>query len=109
VAITTGVHALIENIPEKYQGVQDYAGRLRDVLYMASLAARRGGSGAVRFNLIMHHEIEQQISRFNRRTMEITWHTRKVIHQYITLKMVAGPCGPEDPSPAITIMLPEED
>lgn len=27
----------------------------------------------------------------------------------ITLKMVAGPIGPEDPSPCLTIMMPHED
>ncbi len=40
VAITAGVHALLSNIPEK--SGEDYDGRLWDVLWMASLAAKRG-------------------------------------------------------------------
>lgn len=41
VAITAGVHALLCDVP-KGSG-EDYEGRLWDVVYMASLAARRGG------------------------------------------------------------------
>jgi len=83
VAITAGVHDLIENIPPS-QSHQDYKGRLWDVLYMASLAAKRGGS-QVLYKLILHHG-------------------RK---KYATLKMHIGPG--DNGEPVITIMLPNED
>lgn len=77
VAITQALEAVIAS-----QG--EYNGRLWDVLWMASLAARRG-SEQITFSLILP---------YHRATMA-------------TLKMV---CGPGDEGePVITIMLPEED
>ena len=41
VAVTAGVWALVNDIPPRYRGLQDPDGRLWDVLWMASWAARR--------------------------------------------------------------------
>lgn len=44
VAVTSALWAAIEAIPERLDGIADVRGRLHDVLWMARLAARRGGS-----------------------------------------------------------------
>ena len=68
---------------------QDEAGRLWDVLWMASRAARRGGE-EIRFQLY-------RVARGGRGTRP----------RLVTLK---GLCGPGDEGePVITIMLPDED
>lgn len=85
VAITAEVWAMINDIPasKRYQDVQ---GRLWDVVYMASLATRRGPGGRqLLYKLIMHHK-------------------RKT---YVTLKLIAGPG--DHAEPVITIMLPWQD
>jgi len=85
VAITAEVQGIIDNIPPS-QSHQDTAGRLWDVLWMGSRAAKRGGTETL-YRLICHH---------GRKT-------------YLTLKMVRGPHGPHNPAPCITIMMPWED
>jgi len=73
----------------KRQTYQDEAGRLWDVLWMAKLAARRGGS-----------EIHFQLYRIPRGG-------RGQRPRLTTLKAI---CGPGDQGePVITIMLPGED
>jgi hypothetical protein len=50
VAVTAALWAAIKAIPDRLAGIADARGRLHDVLWMASLAARRqpGASFAVR-------------------------------------------------------------
>lgn len=84
VALTAGAWALIEDIPPRFQGLQDVQGRLWDTLSMARLAARRGGV-ETHYELILHH---------GRKT-------------YATLKLVSGPG--DQGEPVLTIMLPNED
>lgn len=84
VAVTAAVWAKIQAIPPS-QSHQDVTGRLWDVLYMASLAARRSSlSQGLLYRLIMH---------VGRQT-------------YITLKIVLE--MDEVGDPVLTIMLPEE-
>ena len=85
VAVTAAVWALIHDIPPRFQGIQDVEGRLWDVVWMASWAARRNAGTQTLYSLILHH---------GRKT-------------YATLKMVAGPG--DEWEPVITIMLPNED
>ena len=106
VAITARVLALIEDIPTKKRDVEDFAGRLWDVLWMAKQAAVRGGQ-EIYFDLILHHTVEQKYSRFNTKTGTLTWHTRQAIGRQVTLKMVSGPG--DNMEPVLTIMLPNED
>ena len=80
VAVTATVWADIERKP----ALQDVRGRAYDVLFMASLAARRGGNSTL-FSLLM------QVGR-----------SRKQVY-----KMVCGPN--DDGSPCITIMQRDED
>jgi hypothetical protein len=86
VAVTRAVWALIQDVPPRFQGIQDPDGRLWDVLWLARLAARRGGV-EVHYRMVLHHG-------------------RKV---YAILKMVSGPHSPDGPRPCITIMLPDEE
>lgn len=89
VALTRAVWAMVEDIPPQLQGIQDARGRLWDVLWMASLAARRPGGSQTLYRLILDRN-----------------ENGRRVH-YATLKMV---CGPGDEAePVITIMLPEED
>jgi len=54
VALTAEVWGLIENIPPRFEGIQDVEGRLWDVLWMAKMATRRGGL-ETHYKLILHH------------------------------------------------------
>ena len=86
VAVTRAVWDMVENIPPSKQGWEDVNGRLWDVIWMARLAAIRGGD-LILYKLILTHG-------------------RK---RYAVLKMTIGAACPTDPSPCITIMLPNED
>jgi len=88
VALTAAVWAMIEDIPERLVGIQDVQGRLWDVVWMARLAARRGGSQTI-YRLILDR-IE------NGRAVK-----------YADLKLHCGPG--DDMEPVITLMLPNED
>lgn len=83
VAVTSAVWDAIEDIPPS-KTFQDVKGRLWDVLWMARLAAKRGGDLTF-YKIIMHR---------GRKT-------------YQTLKMVAGP--DDAGALCITIMMPDED
>ena len=80
VAVTRAVWADLERAP----ALQDIRGRAHDLLFMAWLAARRGG-GETRFDVLM------QVGRSKRQSY----------------KLVAGPG--DDGEPVITIMKPDED
>src|SRR5262245_14546648 len=83
VAITDAVHADIDRVNK--EGLQDYRGRLHDVLWMASLAARRAGEDdKILFSVIM------QVGR-----------TKRQVY-----KLVIGPGDAGEP--VITIMKREE-
>lgn len=84
VAVTTAVWSMIEDIPPRFKGIQDVQGRLWDVLWMCSRAAKRGGQ-LIHFDLIMHHGRQK----------------------YAKLKAHAGPG--DNRELVITIMLPDED
>lgn len=85
VAITAEVWATINDIPAS-KSYQDVQGRLWDVIYMASHAARHStGKRQLLYKFIMHHK-------------------RKT---YVTLKLDVGPG--DDAEPVITIMHPWQD
>ena len=84
--VTHSVWNMIQEIPEKYENLEDVDGRLWDVLWSAVCSAN--GSDA-RTELTF-----QVILRTDEETVQ-------------TLKMVSGP--DDDGFPCLTIMLPEED
>src|SRR5260370_777766 len=68
---------------------QDEVGRLWDVLSVFRFAARRTSGARLDFSVSVQRKAGK-------------W-------ELVRLKSVIGPIGPFDPSPCITIMLPEED
>jgi len=88
VAITAAVYAEFVKVPE---GVvcQDEAGRLWDVLFMCSLAARNAKGSEILFALHVRND------------------NREETPPLVKLKAVCGPN--DDASPCVTIMLPDED
>ncbi len=85
VALTTSVWADVQAIPARLKGVQDVRGRAHDLLWMASLAARRSPK-----NSTLMFGVYLLIGRTRRQTYRLT-------------------IGPGDQGePAITIMRPEE-
>jgi hypothetical protein len=88
VAVTRAVWAAIEDIPK--DSGQDVQGRLWDILFMLNMEIHRrtAGKGPVIF-----YKIIMDRTTTHEKTLE--------------LKAVIGPG--DDPSPVITIMLPEED
>lgn len=88
VALTAAVHADCEDLTGKHiQGGEDYAGRLWDLLYMASMAARK------------HH---------NRDASEFVFSLIMPVGERnnYRAKVVAG--AGDEGEPVITIMAPEE-
>jgi hypothetical protein len=94
VALTTAVWANCvawDDTESKRQTVQDEGGRLWDVIWMASLAARRAGES---------QRLAFQVYRVPRGGRDIR-------PQPTTLHMCIGPG--DDAAPVITILMPNED
>ena len=96
VFITRGVYDLCIAVPLDGRGQplagQDEAGRLWDVVWMLRLAITRAQAGAVRIPVALY------VRNSNSHRARLT-----------KLVAVAGPVDIDDPAPAITVMLPEED
>lgn len=86
VALTRALFGRIENIPTSRVGIEDIAGRLWDVLWMARCAGRRSTGSTFHFQLLMGAK--------GTRTRKIT---------------LRADCGPGDNGePVITIGFPED-
>jgi len=70
---------------------QDETGRLWDVVWMLRCAARRTVGSEMRFQLHVRND------------------NRDRTPPLVTLKAVCGPLDIDDPQPAITVLLPDED
>ena len=94
-ALTHGVWSQCVAVPPGLEGIQDESGRLHDVLWMASIAARRptGDPHSRRF------EVYVLAPRPSSR--------RGYAHDVMTLHLVAGPGDLGEP--VLTIVRPEED
>lgn len=96
VAVTAAVWADLNSIPEWAEGWQGLRGRAHDLLWMASLAARRAAEGAseVLFDVILSvaGDLEPEDGKAG---------------MLRTYKLVCGP--DDDGAPCLTVMLPEED
>jgi hypothetical protein len=90
VFITRSVFDNYVAVPEGVTG-QDEAGRLWDILWMTRFAIIRSRPGADRLPVALYVRNDNQRSRL------------------IKLIAVCGPLDFDDPSPAITITMPEED
>ncbi len=83
----------VEDVP--LPPLNDISGRMWDVLYMFTLAARRGGS-----ELLYRVSVTNWVRVHGKRT-------NRTKQEDVTLKAVIGPG--DDSEPVITIMLPDED
>jgi hypothetical protein len=90
VFLTRAVWERYVRVPEGVRA-QDEQGRLFDIVWMLRCAARRTSGPEMRFRLRVRNDNRD-------RTPPI-----------VVLKAVCGPLDIDDPQPAITAMLPEED
>ena len=89
VAITESLHQALSNIPEVYSH-ESYEGRLRDVLWMCYLEARKTTKDQMLFKVILH--------------------TENLIRENEPPTALKSICHPGDSlEPVITIMFPDED
>ena len=99
VALTSAVYQGCVQVPKGLEHLQDEPGRLHDVLWMYRWAVKvgiiRGDHGLFEVSFLMwegKNVLDARLGDLNRK---------------VTLKAVCGPG--DDPSPCITIMLPDED
>ena len=113
VAITAGVHSLINNIPES-KSWQDYKGRLWDVLWMGKIGIRNNrDSGEFRYKITLPHLEKKEV--YYKPKIDIKkgiykdgyYKEKNVMVENVTLKIAIT--GGDDGEPVITIMLPNED
>ena len=91
VFITRGVYEQCVAVPPGVTG-QDEAGRLWDVVWMLRFAILRAKPGATRLTVALYvRNSDKQPARL------------------MTLRATAGAVDVDDPAPAITVMLPDED
>jgi hypothetical protein len=91
VFITRGVYEQCVAVPPGVTG-QDEAGRLWDVVWMLRFAITRAQAGAVRIPVALYVR-----------------NSDKHPARLMTLRATAGAVDVDDPAPAITVMLPDED
>lgn len=108
VAVTESVWGMINNIPPACQGIQDVAGRLWDVLWMGTCAARRNpDKDTVRYKLKLTRIEQKNHAVEDKKTGEEIVKQEYLLVHDITLKMVIGPG--DQGEPVLTIMMPNED
>jgi hypothetical protein len=90
-------------VPEEFKGVQDFNGRLGDILFMFAFQAKKCSEPVLNFQFTcqvpkasewLKNEVKSSIS---------------FQHRDVRLKAVISAQDIDDPSPAIFIMLPWED
>lgn len=90
VFLTRAVWESYVRVPEGVQA-QDEQGRLWDIVWMLRCAARRTSGPQMTFRLHVRND------------------NRDRMPPLVTLKAVCGPLDIDNPEPAITVMLPDED
>ena len=90
VFLTRTVFDAYVTIPPDVSG-QDEAGRLWDVLWMLRFAIQRTSRGVERLPFALYVRNDNRAAKL------------------VKLVAVAGPLDIDDPSPAITVMMPDED
>jgi hypothetical protein len=90
VFVTRAVYDAYVTVPPDVTG-QDEAGRLWDVVWMLRFAIRKAQTGQARLPFALY------VRNDNRRP------------QLVKLVAMCGPLDIDDPQPAITVMMPDED
>ena len=83
-------------------GYQDEAGRLWDILWMFAIKARKFEGAELLFKFICQLPKDEP-------WLDNEHSEEGEFQRLITLKALVGPVDIDDPSPAITIMFPNED
>ena len=102
VFFTRGVYKKYVVVPEG-MAHQDENGRLWDILFMFALHARKTDSPELKFMFCC-----QLPDAGNWTKYEKICEGNRLLRE-VTLKAVIGPLDLDDPSPAITILFPDED
>ncbi len=104
VYLTSTVYNRYVKVPDKLKGFQDEDARLFDLLYMFALAAKQ----AKETDYWMNFSLSVMMPK------DVDWRQNEKkdfarSHRVVTLQSNIGPADFDDPSPAITIMIPGED
>jgi len=89
-------------VPKEMTGYQDEAGRLWDILWMFAISARKTPGAELLFKFICQLPKEEP-------WLDNEHSEEGEFQRLITLKALVGPVDIDDPSPAITILFPNED
>ena len=82
---------------------QDEDGRLWDILFMFSTEARKTPGAELMFQFYCQLNCAAPWTKYEKKCNE-----SRILRE-ITLKAVIGPLDIDDPSPAITVLFPDED
>ena len=102
VFFTRGVYKKYVVVPEG-MAHQDENGRLWDILFMFALHARKTDSPELKFKFCCQLSESGNWTKY-----EKICEGNRLLRE-VTLKAVIGPLDLDDPSPAITILFPDED
>jgi len=102
VFFTRGVYDKYVVVPHE-MAHQSEDGRLWDILFMFALQARKTGSPELKFQFCCQLPDAGNWTRY-----EKICEGNRLLRE-VTLKAVIGPLDLDDPSPAITILFPDED
>ncbi|MCK9412109.1 MAG: hypothetical protein M0Q53_07390 [Prolixibacteraceae bacterium] len=102
VFITQKVYNKYVSVP-KGMDYQNEDGRLWDILYMFSMKARKSNSALLLFDFVCHLPDNDDWTLFEKIC------ERNRLLREVTLKAIVSPLDLDDPQPAITILLPDED
>ena len=102
VYMTQRVYAKYVSVPNGMD-FQNEDGRLWDILYMFAMQARKSISAALLFEFVCHLPDNSDWTIYERIC------EGNPLLRLVTLKALIGPLDIDDPNPAITILLPDED
>jgi hypothetical protein len=102
VFFTRGVYDKYVKVP-KGMNHQDEQGRLWDILYMFALQARKSNSEELKFQFCCQLPDKGDWTKYEKVC------EGNQLFREVTLKAVIGPLDLNKPSPAITILFPNED
>ena len=103
VYMTQSVWNKYVEVPKGYEGIQDLEGRLWDILTMLRYAANRCDSNIVEFKVSVTLPDKGDWTKYEKMCGESR------TQRLVTLSSEIGPNEYDDPSPVITISLPNED
>jgi hypothetical protein len=99
---TQRVYAKYVSVPDGMD-FQNEDGRLWDILYMFAMQARKSTSSVLLFEFVCYLPDNSDWTIYERIC------EGNLLLSLVTLKALIGPLDIDDPNPAITILLPDED